>query len=467
MGNWWKKGGEDYLAPIGWDGYGLKVQGKYDNGDDTWLDYKDREGVFAVAYFGLSNIYGNKKNYIEFLNEIKSETALRIGYEQVYKNDINLRNPGEKCGNGVYLFQDPQIAENTAGIIDIGGVRYKVLLMCRVKPTKIRQPQGFKDCWILNSSPAEIRPYRILIKKIFKSSMAKASQNEIKIFTEPTSYYKDIIKEKDTSFFNNNDTKLPNNKYVINLYTKSDYIYINDYLREQKIDEEKYTEKEIKSWVWCLHIALTYKKSNVPNSSIYYRGVSRKFPEDLGVGTKFIFSEFISTSEDINVALVWAEKTLFKIRIENNNENNYYCYKIDKISNFPHEKEILITSNCTFQITKIELKTKSEIEKEENAKVQKNEIKEKDENEEDEENGKEEEEENEDWECEEVEEEEEVEEAEEDEDFQIYDEEENFSENEKDNEDSIDNIENNNNDDKKIKVVYLTCEGYKFNIKNN
>ena len=64
--------------------------------------------------------------------------------------------------------------------------------------------------------------------------MAKASQNEIKIFTEPTSYYKDIIKEKDTSFFNNNDTKLTNNKYVINLYTKSDYIYILMIILENK-----------------------------------------------------------------------------------------------------------------------------------------------------------------------------------------------------------------------------------------
>ena len=336
--------------------------------------------------------------------------------------------------------------------------------MCRVNPTKIRQPKGFKDCWILNSSPAEIRPYRILIKKIFKSSMAKASQNEIKIFTEPTSYYKDIIKEKDTSFYNNNDTNLTNNMFVINLYTKNDYIYINDYLREQKINEEKYTEKEIKSWVWCLHKALTYKKSNVPNGNIYYRGVSRIFPEDLGVGAKFIFSEFISTSEDIMVALLWAEKTLFKIRIENNNKNNYYCSKIDKISNFPEEKEILITSNCTFQITKIELKTKSEIKKEENAKDRNNDENENEiEENEEEENGKEEE-------DEEYEEEieEEVEEEDEEVDFQIYDEEENFSEKEKDNEDSIGNIDiNNNKDDKKIKVVYLTCEDYKFNVKNN
>ena len=107
-----------------------------------------------------------------------------MGYEQTYKEDKDLRNPSQKCGNGIYLFQDPKIAENTAGIINIGGVTYKVLLMCRVNPNRIRQPEGFKDCWILNPSPFEIRPYRILIKKIYKSSLAGASQDNIKTFLQ-------------------------------------------------------------------------------------------------------------------------------------------------------------------------------------------------------------------------------------------------------------------------------------------
>ena len=61
-----KRGGEDYLPPIGWNAYGLKVKGKYDFGNDTWLNYMDKDGVFAVAYFGLSNIYGNKSNLKHF-----------------------------------------------------------------------------------------------------------------------------------------------------------------------------------------------------------------------------------------------------------------------------------------------------------------------------------------------------------------------------------------------------------------
>ena len=237
----------------------------------------------------------------------------------------------------------------------MGGVRYKVLLMCRVNPKKIRQPEGFKNCWILNSTPLEIRPYRILIKQIFQSPMAGASQEEIKTFTTPPKYYLDIIKQKDISFCKNN-----NYNDVIKLYTGSDYIYINNYLREGKLTPGKYTEKEIKSWVWCLHKALTKNISNVSNGSIYYRGVSRKFPDNLGVGSKFYLGEFTSVSEDINVALNFAcFGTLFIIRIENNNKPNFYCYNIKDLSFIKSEREILITSNCTFQITKKEKENKN------------------------------------------------------------------------------------------------------------
>ena len=39
----------------------------------------DGPNVFAVAYFGLSNIYGNKKNLNNFMNEINSQETLKAG----------------------------------------------------------------------------------------------------------------------------------------------------------------------------------------------------------------------------------------------------------------------------------------------------------------------------------------------------------------------------------------------------
>ena len=38
--------------------------------------------------------------------------------------------------------------------------------MLRVNPEKIRVPVGRPDFWVLNGNPDEIRPYRILIKKV-------------------------------------------------------------------------------------------------------------------------------------------------------------------------------------------------------------------------------------------------------------------------------------------------------------
>ena len=357
-----QRGNEDYLPPLGWVGYGLKVVGKYDNGNNDWLGMKNKTNEFAVAYFGISNIYGNEENLNKYMEEIASINILKMGYEQIYSSDEDLRHPYTKCGNGIYLFQNPKIAENTAGIVSIGGVTYKIMLMCRVNPKKIRQPKGFKDCWILNSSPLEIRPYRILVKKIFKSALAGASQNEIKTFESIPSYFKTI--HKDTSFYQTKKYKFKQryNKYtdedfVIRLYTSDYYAEINHYLKEGKLIEDyELDENQIKSWIWCLHSSICNRKSNIKNGTICYRGIARKFPDNLGIGHKFIFSEFISTSLNYNVAkdIFSGNQTLLKIRIENNNSGNYYCYHIKNISIYQDEDEVLITFGCVFQITKKE-----------------------------------------------------------------------------------------------------------------
>ena len=59
------KGGEIYIRPsYEWKGYGLKVIGMYDNGNDDWLLEKNNNGEFAVAYIGINYFKGkiNKKN---------------------------------------------------------------------------------------------------------------------------------------------------------------------------------------------------------------------------------------------------------------------------------------------------------------------------------------------------------------------------------------------------------------------
>ena len=356
LNNEWQKsgerGGEDYFPPIGWSGYGINTQEIFDDRDDNSLYNFDKEGYFAVAYLGISNTYNNTKNN-NFLNK---NSLVKISNEQKYCNAKDIKNPSKKCGSGVYLFTNPQIAEDTAGTIDVDGIRYKILLMCKVNPNKIRKPEGFKDCWILN--PCDIKPYKILIKKIFLSAMTGSSQNEIEIFKETANFFKEILNNKDTSFYERNNTGFSDDEYVINLYTTSHFRYINNYLKYGKMYNDKnedkyYTEDQIKSWIYCLHKALTTNKSNVPKNCTVYRGVNRKFPEQMRVGKNFIFREFISTTEDLDLAIRLAgDGTLFIIKIENNINPYNYCFKIDDLSNFKNEKEILITSHCIFEITK-------------------------------------------------------------------------------------------------------------------
>ena len=49
-----KRGGYDYFPPKDkWKGFGLKVTGKYDNGNDDWLACDGNKNEWAVAYHGV------------------------------------------------------------------------------------------------------------------------------------------------------------------------------------------------------------------------------------------------------------------------------------------------------------------------------------------------------------------------------------------------------------------------------
>ena len=129
---------------------------------------------------------------------------------------------------------------------------------------------------------------------------------------------------------------------------------LNNYLRDGVVDED-YTEKELKSWAWCLHSSLQYLKSNVSNGEEVYRGISRYAPSDWRDGSRFYFGEFVSTSVDYSVAERFAKgKTILVIKIRNNgdNGNNNYCRDISEISQYT-EAEILLTAFCRYEITDI------------------------------------------------------------------------------------------------------------------
>ena len=157
-----KRGNEEYIPPIGWTGYGLKVLDVYE--DNKWLGMSNSEGEWCVAYHGVGRFYS-------------SEDVIRtVGliYEGGFKptdwgkctDDDDIRHKGEKCGLGVYCSPDIKYAEGYAGVTEFNKKKYKVVLMLRVNPQKIRQSKSYPKEYILNPLREEIRPYRILLKEV-------------------------------------------------------------------------------------------------------------------------------------------------------------------------------------------------------------------------------------------------------------------------------------------------------------
>ena len=168
------RGGKKYIPPDGWKGYGLKVMGKYDNGNDDWIAYDNREGEWCVAYKPIKIDQSINEAQLNISKIAKSnfkpednEKAADIDEEDYSKHlDINHPGPNNFVGTGVYCYQDPEIMEEFCGEINVGEETYKIGFMVRVNPKKIRMCAENMELWVLDGKEEEIRPYRILIKKI-------------------------------------------------------------------------------------------------------------------------------------------------------------------------------------------------------------------------------------------------------------------------------------------------------------
>ena len=156
-----KRGGEEYIPPKGWTGYGLKVFDVYS--DNTWLGMNNSKGEWCVAYHGVARGQSSEKVAMItgaiYKGGFKPSTGGKITF------DDDLRHPGKKCGLGVYVSPDISYAEGYAGITQFNGEKYKCVLMLRINPEKIRQSKTYPKEYILEPTTDEIRPYRVLLKK--------------------------------------------------------------------------------------------------------------------------------------------------------------------------------------------------------------------------------------------------------------------------------------------------------------
>jgi hypothetical protein len=158
------RGGEPYDSPLEWRGFGLKVLGKYDGGNNTWIGMKNIPGEFPVAYHGIGC---NSRDPFPIAGRVVDEGFI-IGKRQLFADYPDKRkNDGSKCGFGAYFTPIINEAGSYAGVGNFNGKNYKIVFMCRVRKESIREPdrKNQPQYWILDGSKNEVRPYRILIKE--------------------------------------------------------------------------------------------------------------------------------------------------------------------------------------------------------------------------------------------------------------------------------------------------------------
>ena len=165
-----QRGGKDYDPPLGWKGIGLRVIDKYDNGDNTWIGMKNVPGEWCVAYHGVAS--GQSSDNVKKVTGNIYKSSFKPGKGQAHEFCDDQFHPGQKVGRGVYCTRTIKTAaDKYAGISEINGIKYKTVLMVRVKPEAIRHcdtcldSKAPFDYWVVNGTTDEIRPYRILYQR--------------------------------------------------------------------------------------------------------------------------------------------------------------------------------------------------------------------------------------------------------------------------------------------------------------
>ena len=156
-----KRGNRNYESPVGWIGIGLNVIDKYEN--NNWLGNNNINGEWNVAYHAVGR--GKSSDIIkDIIARIFKSGYIQANY-QMHANCDDINHSGEKVGKGIRVTPSISIAEEYAGELEINGIKYKTVLMVRVKPEAVRQCNCPNSFWVVNGISDEIRLYRILFKR--------------------------------------------------------------------------------------------------------------------------------------------------------------------------------------------------------------------------------------------------------------------------------------------------------------
>ncbi len=159
------RGGEPYELPFGWKRYAVRVKGKFDGGDNTWLRQRGGPGEWAVAYHGTDHC-----NLPSIL-----AGGLRVGGGQWYESQVGrgvyvspyMKDAADySCVRSVPLAVLKRRAEQLSAGASIEQVtplehdgvtrNVRIVLQCRVRTSAIKKTSK-RGYWVIND-PADIRP---------------------------------------------------------------------------------------------------------------------------------------------------------------------------------------------------------------------------------------------------------------------------------------------------------------------
>ena len=158
------RGKEIYDPPYNWLGLGLSVLGKFDDGNDDWLEDISDKSEWAIAYRGISS--KNQKHIKVMLKHFIEERNLeiaRINFKDKFGKKLNDKRHWGTIESGIYMTPYIKIAEKYTKTISFNNKNYKVLLMAKVKVSEIKEPEN-SNFWVLDND--KIRIYRVLFKEI-------------------------------------------------------------------------------------------------------------------------------------------------------------------------------------------------------------------------------------------------------------------------------------------------------------
>ena len=94
-----KSGTESHVILLWLGEGGLKVLGKFDNRNNTWIGMKNIPGELSVAYHGFCY---NSNNPFPLVENIMNQGFI-AGRRQTYANSPDIRHPGRNCGFWAYF----------------------------------------------------------------------------------------------------------------------------------------------------------------------------------------------------------------------------------------------------------------------------------------------------------------------------------------------------------------------------